>query len=95
MLTKKAVLTTKDSFVLAFNVAKSKKPYTEFIKKNKIEVIFILEPENNKPRKLKNQMPTDIHTIQRCVSVFIGDILIYLQENLSECSTISFHFGQV
>lgn len=50
MFTKEADLTTEAGFILAFNIAKAKKPYTEgeFIKKNMAQVISVLEPENKK-----------------------------------------------
>lgn len=48
MFTKEADVTTEAGFLLAFNIAKEKKPYTEeeFTKKNMAQVVSILAPEN-------------------------------------------------
>lgn len=48
MFTKEADVTTEAGFLLAFNIAKAKKPYTEeeFTKKNMAQVVSILAPEN-------------------------------------------------
>uniref|UniRef100_A0A1B6MPL2 Uncharacterized protein n=1 Tax=Graphocephala atropunctata TaxID=36148 RepID=A0A1B6MPL2_9HEMI len=91
MFTKEADLTTEAGLVLAFNIAKAKKPYTEgeFIKKNMSQVVSILDPENKKLQKLIDQMPAARHTIERRISVISGDIVGNLQQNLSECSAIS------
>lgn len=91
MFTKEADLTTEAGFILAFNIAKAKKPYTEgeFIKKNMAQVIFVLEPENRKLQKLINEMPFARHTIERRISVISADILNNLQTNLSKCLVVS------
>ncbi|XP_050061715.1 general transcription factor II-I repeat domain-containing protein 2-like [Aphis gossypii] len=91
MFTKEADLTTEAGFILAFNIAKAKKPYTEgeFIKKNMAQVISVLEPENKKLQKLINEMPVARHTIERRISVISADILNNLQTNLSKCLAVS------
>jgi hypothetical protein len=50
MFTKEADVTTEAGFILAFNIARAKRPFTEgeFVKKNIAQVIYVLDPENKK-----------------------------------------------
>jgi hypothetical protein len=76
---------------LAFNIAWSKRPYTEgeFIKKNTAQVISVLDPENKKLHKLIEQMPASRHTIERRISVISAEIVSNLQHDLTNCSALS------
>lgn len=91
MFTKEADLTTEAGYLLAFNIAKAKKPYTEgeFVKTNISQVVSILDPENKKLQKLIEQMPASRHTIERRISVISDDIMSNLQQKLSNCSAMS------
>jgi len=48
MFTNEANDSVEASFVIAFNIARAKRPYTdgEYIKKNILNVISVLNPEN-------------------------------------------------
>jgi hypothetical protein len=50
MFTKEADVTAEAGFILAFNIARAKRPYTEgeFVKKNIAQVISVLDTENKK-----------------------------------------------
>lgn len=91
MFTKEADLTTEAGFAVAFNIAKSKKPYTEgdFVKKNITQVISILDPENKRLQKMVAQMPVSRHTIERRISVISADVVNNLQKDLINCSALS------
>ncbi|XP_065675707.1 general transcription factor II-I repeat domain-containing protein 2A-like [Hydra vulgaris] len=51
---KESSITTEASFIIAWNIAKSKHPYTdgEFVKQNLFDVISVLDPNNCKIQKL-------------------------------------------
>ena len=69
---KEADVTTDASYVIAWNIVKSKRPYTdgEFIKESILQVAFILDPSNKKLQRLISQMALSRQTIVRR----IGDL---------------------
>jgi hypothetical protein len=91
MFTKEADVTPEAGFVLAFNIARAKRHYTEgeFVKKNIAQVISVLDPENKKLHKIIEQMPASRHTIERRISVISADIVNNLQHDLINCSALS------
>lgn len=74
MFTKETDLTTEAGFILAFNIA---------------QVISVLEPENKKLQKLKNEMPVARHTTERRIYVISAHILNNLHTNSSKCLAVS------
>ena len=54
-----ADVTTEASYIIAWNITRSKCPYTygDFIKENILQVAFILDPSNKKLQRLTSQMP--------------------------------------
>ena len=67
---KKADTTAEANFVISWNIARSKHPYSdgEFVKKNISEVIAMLDPNNRKLQRLISQTPASRHTVERRVS---------------------------
>ena len=59
-LSKKSYAGTEVSFVMSWNIARSKHPYSdcEFVKKNIIEVVLVLDPNNKKLQQLIVQIPS-------------------------------------
>lgn len=91
MFMKEADVTTEAGFIIAFNIARAKRPYTEgeFIKKNIFEVISALDPENKKLLKLIEQVPASRHTMERRISLISEDVITNLQKDLINCSALS------
>jgi hypothetical protein len=88
---KEADVTTEAGFIIAFNIARAKRPYTdgEFIKKNIGQVISALDPENKKLHKLIEQIPASRHTVERRISVISDDVVSTLQNDVMNCSALS------
>jgi hypothetical protein len=91
MFAKEANVITEAGFILAFNIARAKRPYTEgeLIKKNIAQVISVLYPENKTLHKMIEQMPASRHTVERRISVISADIVNNLQHDLTNCSAHS------
>ncbi|KAL4126170.1 hypothetical protein QTP88_010396 [Uroleucon formosanum] len=70
MFTNEADDCVEASFVIAFNIAQAKRPYTdgEYIKKNILDVISVLNPENQILLKMVENVPVSRHTIERRIS---------------------------
>jgi hypothetical protein len=62
--------TTETSFVISWNIARAKLPYSvsEFIKKNIAEIVAVLDPNNTKLQRLIAQTPASCHTTERHIS---------------------------
>jgi len=60
----------KASFVISWNIVRSKHPYSdgEFVKQNVPEVIAMLDTNNTKLQRLIYETPTLRHTVERRVS---------------------------
>jgi len=56
---KEADTTAGANFVISWNIALSKHPYSggEFVKENRSEVIAVLDPNNTKLQRLISQTP--------------------------------------
>lgn len=67
---KEADTATEASFVLSWNIARAKCPYSdgEFVKKNIAEVVAVLDPNNAKFQRLIAQTPVSRHTTERRIS---------------------------
>jgi hypothetical protein len=79
------------SFVIAWNIARSKLPYShgEFVKKNISDVIAILAPENSKLKQAIEQIPISRHTTERRNSEMSSTIVSSLQSDLKSCVAFS------
>ena len=70
--------TTEASFLMSWNIARSKHPYSdcEFVKKNITDVIAVLDPNNKKLQRLIAQMLCSRRTTQRRISQISADIAL-------------------
>ncbi|XP_060836051.1 general transcription factor II-I repeat domain-containing protein 2B-like [Rhopalosiphum padi] len=91
MFTNEADDCVEASFVIAFNIAQAKRPYTdgEYIKKNILDVISVLNPENQKLLKMVENVPVSRHTIERRISTISFDIFTNLKNNIANCLSLS------
>lgn len=73
---KEPIITTEASFVIAWNIAKEKHPYTdgEFVKQNISDVPLVLDPKNSKIQRLISQIPISWHTAERRISEISANI---------------------
>jgi len=90
-LCKQSDLTTEASFVIAWNIARSKLPYIhgEFVKKNISDVIAILAPENLKLKQAIEEIPISRHTTERRISEISSSVACSLQNDLKNCVAFS------
>jgi hypothetical protein len=67
---KEADTTTEASFVISWNIAHAKRPYSDnkFVNKNIAEVVAVLDPDNTKLQRLIAQTPASRHTTERHIS---------------------------
>ncbi|KAE9528837.1 hypothetical protein AGLY_012412 [Aphis glycines] len=93
MFTNEAGNWVEASFVTAFNIAQAKCPYTdgEYIKKKKntLDVISVLNPENQKLLKMVENVPVSRHTIKRRISTISFDIFTNFKNNIDNCLSLS------
>jgi len=80
---KEADTTAEANFVISWNTAWSKHPYSdgEFMKKNISEVIAVLDPNNTKLQRLISQTPASRHTVEGRVSCINADFENKLQND--------------
>jgi hypothetical protein len=64
---KEADTTTEASFVISWNIARAKRPYSdgEFVKKNIAEVGAVLDSNNTSLQRLIARTPASRHTTER------------------------------
>ena len=88
---KEADTTTEASFIISWNIARFKHPYSdgEFIKKNISEVVAVLDPKNTKLQRLISQTPVSRHTVERRVSRINVDVEDKLQNDLKNSTAFS------
>ena len=81
---KEADVTTEASYALAWNIARSKHPYTdgEFIKQNILQVVSILDPSNTTLQRLISQMALSRPTIVRRIEDLSANVTISLKNDL-------------
>lgn len=82
---------TEASFLVAWNIARFKRPYGEgeFIKKNMEEVIKILDPGNVKLHKLISQIPMSRRTTERRICQISECVQNNLILDLTNCVAFS------
>ena len=88
---KEADTTAEASFIISWNIARFKHPYSdgEFIKKNISEVVAVLDPKNTKLQRLISQTPVSRHTVERRVSRIDVDVEDKLQKDLKNSTAFS------
>jgi hypothetical protein len=88
---KEADIATEASFLIAWNIARSKHPYSdgEFVKKNISEVLSLLDPSNSKLNKLVSQISISRHTTERRISQISADVESNLKKDLQNCKAFS------
>ena len=81
---------TEASFVMSWNIARAKHPYSdcEFVKKNIADVVAVLEPNNKKLQRLIEKIPCSRRTTQRRISQISADIEVTVQNDLK--SSVAF-----
>ena len=90
VFSKESDATTEASFLMSWNIARSKHLYSdgELVKKNTTDVIAVLDPNNKKLQRLIAQMPCSRRTTQRRISQISADIAVTMQSDLK--SSLSF-----
>ena len=90
VFSKESDATTKASFLMSWNIAGSKHPYSdcEFMKKNTSDVVAVLDP-NKKLQRLIAQMPCSHRTTQRRISQISADIAVTIQSDLKSSLALS------
>ena len=75
---------TEASFLMSWNIARSKHPYSdcEFVKKNITDVVAVLDPNNKKLQRLIAQMPCSRRTTQRRISQTSADTAVTMQSDV-------------
>ena len=88
---KESNITTEASFVIAWNIARVKHPYTdgEFIKQNISDVLSVLDPKNSKIQRLISQIPISRHTTEKRISEISAEIEQQLLNDLKNCEAFS------
>ena len=88
---KEADIATEASFLIAWNIARAKHPYSdgEFVKKNISEVLSILDPSNSKLNKLVSQISVSRHTTERRISQISAAVENDLNKDLQNCKAFS------
>ena len=84
VFSKESDATTEASFLMSWNIARSKHPYfdCEFVKKNITDVVAVLDPNNKKLQRLIAQMPCSRRTTQGRISQLSADIAVTMQSDL-------------
>lgn len=79
------------SFVIAWNIARAKRPYGEgeFIKKNLEDVLKILDPNNAALHKVVSQIPISRHTTERRITAINTSLEYNLKNDLKNCVAFS------
>lgn len=91
MFTNEADDCVEESFVIAYKIAQANSPYTdgEYNKKNILDVISVLNPENQKLLKMVENVPVSRRTIERRISTNSFDIFTNLKNNIANCLSLS------
>ncbi|XP_065681502.1 general transcription factor II-I repeat domain-containing protein 2A-like [Hydra vulgaris] len=86
-----SINTTEASFVIVWNIARGKHPYTdgEFVKQNISDVLSVLDPSNSKIQRLVSQIPISRHTTERRISEISIDVEQQLLNDLKNCEAFS------
>ena len=81
VFSKKSDATTEASFLMSWNIARSKHSCSdcEFVKKNTTDVVSVFDPNNKKLQRLTAQMPCSRRTTQRRISQMSEDIAVTMQ----------------
>ena len=81
---KEADVTTEASYVITWNIARSKCPCTdgEFIKENVLQVAYILDPSNKKLQRLISQMALSRQTIIDRIGDLSANVTMSLKNDL-------------
>ncbi|XP_065654636.1 protein FAM200A-like [Hydra vulgaris] len=84
-------ITTEASFIIAWNIAKSKRPYTdgEFVKQNLFDVTSVLDPYNSKIQRLISNISVSRHTTERRISEISVEVEQYLLNDLKNYEAFS------
>lgn len=79
------------SFVIAWNIARAKRPYGEgeFIKKNLEDVLKVLDPNNAALHKVVSQIPISRHTTERRITAINTSLEYNLKNDLKNCIAFS------
>lgn len=79
------------SFMMSWNIARDKRPYTEgdFIKKNMLDIIKTLDPNNTKLLNSIENIPASRHTVERRISAINSDLLQQLHNDVNNCVAFS------
>lgn len=79
------------SFVIAWNIARAKRPYGEgeFIKNNLEDVLKVLDPNNAALLKVVSQIPISRHTTERRITAINTSLEYNLKNDLKDCIAFS------
>ncbi|XP_035229717.1 protein FAM200A-like [Stegodyphus dumicola] len=82
---------TEVSFVIAWNIARAKRPYGErkFIKKNLEDALKVLDPNNEALHKVVSQIPISRHTTERRITAINTSLEYNLKNDLKNCIVFS------
>ncbi|XP_065672011.1 SCAN domain-containing protein 3-like [Hydra vulgaris] len=88
---KESNITTEASSFIAWNIAKSKHPYTdgEFVKQNLFDMISVLDSNNSKIQRLISNISVSRHTTERRISEISVEVKQHLLNGLKNCETFS------
>jgi hypothetical protein len=88
---KAAATTTEANFVISWNIARAKRPYSdgEFVKKNIAKVVAVLDPNNTKLQRLIAQTPASRHTTERRISQISADVAGKMQNDFKNSFAFS------
>ena len=91
IFSKESYVATEASFVISWNIAHSKHPYSdcELVKKNIIEIVSVLDPNNKKLQRLITQIPSSHRTTQRRISQISTDVAVTMQSDLKSALAFS------
>ncbi|XP_040069581.1 zinc finger BED domain-containing protein 5-like [Ixodes scapularis] len=89
--TKESDVAAEASFAIAWNIARTKRAYSEgeFVKTNISDVVALLDPNNKNLQRLVNQVPVSRHSVERRISQLSADVVDKLQEGLNSCKAFS------
>ena len=96
VFSKESNATTEASSLMSRNIARSKHPYSdcEFVKKNRTDVVAVLDPKNKKLQRLIPQMPCSRRTTQKRISQISADIAVTMQSDLKSFLAFSIVFDE-
>ena len=82
---------TEASFVMSWNIARAKQPYSdcEFLKKNIADVVAVLDPGNKRLRQRVQELPCSRRTTQRRISQISTDIKVSVQSDIKSSLAFS------